>query len=105
MMQKYLLEEVDFKFDIKRNNSFHSFWTRRSSDLHLPRMCTNWGKQTFIFQASKDWNNLDDDIKNIKDIILPLKGKAQKFVKNVYLIVEVFLNQFYIVISIFYFFR
>ena len=63
-------------------------------------MHTNWGKQTFIYQASKDWNNLDDDIKNIKSLSL-----SSKIVKNAYLIVEVFLMQFYIAISISYFFR
>ena len=62
-MQKYLSEEIDFQFDIRRNSSLHSYQTRRSSDLHLPRVRTNWGKQTFIFQAFKDWNNLDNDIK------------------------------------------
>ena len=29
-----------------------------------------WGKQTFIYQASKDWNNLDNDIKNCKSLSL-----------------------------------
>ena len=58
MIQKYLAGEIDFKFDIRRNSSFHSYQTRRSNDLHLPRVRTDWGKQTFIFQASKDWNNL-----------------------------------------------
>ena len=32
--------------------------TRRSNDLHLPRVRTNWGKQTFIYQTSKDWNGM-----------------------------------------------
>ena len=36
--------------------------------LYLPRVRTNWGKQTFIFQASKDWNNLDNDIKNSESL-------------------------------------
>ena len=36
--------------------------------LHLPGARTKWGKQTFIFQASKDWNNLDNDIKNSKSL-------------------------------------
>ena len=58
MIQKYLAGEIDFKFDIRRNSSFHSYQTRRSNDLHLPRVRTNWGKQTFIFRASKAWNNL-----------------------------------------------
>ena len=49
MMQKYLLEKIDFKFDIRRNSSFDSYLTPRSNDLHLP--------------PSKEWNNLDNDIK------------------------------------------
>ena len=64
MMHKYLSGEIDFNFDIRRNSSFHSYQTRRSNDLHLPRVRTNWGKQTFIYQASKDWNNLDNNIKS-----------------------------------------
>ena len=70
MMQKYLLGEIDFKFDVRRNSSFHSYLTRRSNDLHLPRVRTNWGKQTFIYQTSKDWNSLDNDFKNIKSLSL-----------------------------------
>ena len=70
MIKKYLSGEIDFQFDIRRNGSFHSYLTRRSNDLHLPRVRTNWGKQTFIYQTSKDWNNLDDDIKNIKSLSL-----------------------------------
>ena len=66
-MQKYLLGEIDFKCDVRRN-SFHSYLTRRSNDLHLPRVRTNWGKQTVIHQASKDWNSLDNDFKNIKSL-------------------------------------
>ena len=69
MMQKYLLWEIDFEFDVRCNSSFHSYLTRRSNDLHLPRAHTNWGKQTFIYQASKDWNNLDNDIKNCKSFV------------------------------------
>ena len=68
MMQKYLCREIGFKFDIRRNSSLHSYQTRRRSDLHLPRVRTNWGKHTFFFQASKDWNNLDNDIKNSKTL-------------------------------------
>ena len=42
----YLLGEIDFKFDIRCNSSFHSYQTHRSNDLHLPRVRTSWGKQT-----------------------------------------------------------
>ena len=68
MMQKYLLGEIDFKFDIRLNSSFHSYQTHRSNDLHLPRVRTSWGKQIFIYQTSKDWNSLDNDIKNSKSL-------------------------------------
>ena len=68
MMQKYLSGEIDFKFDIRQNSSVHSYQTRRSNYLHLPRVRTNWGKQTFVFQASKDWSNLDNDIENSKTL-------------------------------------
>ena len=62
MMQKYLSREIDFKFDIRRNSNFHSYQTRRSNDLRLPRVRTR--RQTFSFQASKDWNNQDNDMSN-----------------------------------------
>ena len=65
MMQKYLSGEIDFEFDI--SSDFHSYQTRKSNDLRLPGVRTNWRKQTFIFQASKDWNNLYNDIKNNKN--------------------------------------
>ena len=68
MMHKYLLEEIDFNFDIRRNSSFHSYQTRGSNDLHLPRERSNWGKQAFIYQASKDWNNLDNNIKSSESV-------------------------------------
>ena len=45
---------------------------------HLPRVRTNWGKQTFIYQASKDWNNLDNDIKNSKSLS-SFKAKLKTF--------------------------
>ena len=59
------------------------YLTRRSNDLQLPHMRTNWGKQPFIYQASKDWNNLDNDIKNIKSFSFFMAKRVNlKFVKN-----------------------
>jgi len=87
MMQKYLLGEIDFKFDIRCNSSFHSYQTRRSNDLHLPGMRTSWGKQTFIYQASKDWKNLDNDIKNSKSLS-SFKAKLKTLSIMPYLIVN-----------------
>ena len=70
MMQKFLTGEIDFKFDSRRNSNVHSYQTRRINDLLLPRVRTDWGKQTFIFRASNDWNNLDNDIKTTKTLSL-----------------------------------
>ena len=42
-----------FNFDLF--NFWLPFWRR---------VRINWGKQTFIYQASKDWNNLDNNIKS-----------------------------------------
>ena len=35
IMHKYLSGEIDFQFDVRRNNSFHSYLTRRSNDLRV----------------------------------------------------------------------
>ena len=45
MMNKYLSGGIDFNFDIRRNSSFHSYQTRGSNDLQLPRVRT---KLSFI---------------------------------------------------------
>lgn len=50
---------IDFDFNLRYNNSFHLYNTRRKNDLHLPQPTTNWGKQKFKFHALTDWNNLD----------------------------------------------
>ena len=55
---------VDFDFDLTKNVSIHNRNTRRSNDLHLPRVNSNTGKQTPTYQASIDFNNLDERTKN-----------------------------------------
>ena len=47
-------------------NSSH--FTRGNSNLHLPSVKTEWGKQCFAFHAAKDWNDLNSQIKNSKDL-------------------------------------
>ena len=55
---------VDFVFDRTKNVSIHNHNTRRSNDLHLPRVNSNKGKQTPTYQASIDFNNSDERTKN-----------------------------------------
>ena len=61
--------------------------TRRSNDLRLPPPRTNWGKQTFIYQAAKDWNSLPTDLKKTHFLFI-FKSKLKTFLKD-------FLNTIY----------
>ena len=55
--------ETDFNFNFTKNQAVHSYNTRRSNDIRLPLLPrTNWGKQTFIFHAAKDWNSLQTNL-------------------------------------------
>ena len=55
---------IDFGFDLTKNVSIHDHNTRRSNDLHLPRVNSNKGKQRPTYQASIDFNNLDQRTKS-----------------------------------------
>ncbi len=55
---------IDFDFDLAKNEDVHYHYTRRRSDLHLPRTKTNKGKQRLTYQASMDFNNLEQELKN-----------------------------------------
>lgn len=51
------------------------------NNLHLPLPRTNWGKQTFIFKAAKDWNSLPIDLKET-DVLSVFKAKLKTFLKD-----------------------
>ena len=68
-IHKCLIGETDFNFNFIKNQAVHSYNTRRSNDLRLPLPRTNWGKQTFIYQAAKDWNSLPTDLKKNTPLI------------------------------------
>ena len=55
---------IDFDFDLAKNEDVHCHYTRRRSDLHLPRTKTNEGKQRLTYQASKDFYNLEHELKH-----------------------------------------
>ena len=52
-------------FNFRSNASLHSYNIRRKNELNLPSARTNWGKQKFIYHAAKDWNNFDENFRNI----------------------------------------
>ncbi len=55
---------IDFDFNLRTNNSIHSYNTRSCENLHLPKANTNWGKHKPSYLASKDFNNLDESVRN-----------------------------------------
>ena len=62
---KYINGLMEVEFNMIRNSAIHSYSTRGRNNLHLPKVKTEWGKQRFAFHAAKDWNDLDDEIRNI----------------------------------------
>ena len=80
-IHKCLIGETDFNFNFIKNQAVHSYNTRRSNDLRLPLPRTNWGKQTFIYQAAKDWNSLPTDLKKTHFLSI-FKSKLKTFLKD-----------------------
>ena len=70
-----------FTLNFIKNQAVHSYNTRRSKDLRLPLPRTNWGKQTFIYQAAKDWNSLPTDLKKTHFLSI-FKSKLKTFLKD-----------------------
>ena len=109
---KCLIGETDFKFNFTKNQAVHSYNTRRSNDIRLPVPRTNWGKQTFIFHAAKDWNSHPNDLKECNFLSI-FKSKLKTFLKRSQLILNLdsflinftILNSFFKFVNIFYFFR
>lgn len=56
---------MDTELILTQNCNRHSYSTRQSANLYLPKVKTEWGKQRFTYQAASDWNDLENDTKNI----------------------------------------
>ena len=59
--------ELEFDYEMIRQHAIDSYSIRGRNNLHLPKLKTEWGKRRFAYQAAKDWNNLDDKIRNSVD--------------------------------------
>jgi len=81
VIHKCLIDETDFNFTFIKNQAVHSYNTIRSNDLRLPLSRTKWGKQTFIYQAAKDWNSLPSDLKETHFLSL-FKSELKTFLKD-----------------------
>ena len=80
-LHKCPLGETDFYFSFNRNSTFSSYQTRRLNDLSLPRFHTNCGKQRFTYQAAKEWNSLEEELKSITSLSL-FKAKLKTFLDD-----------------------
>ena len=58
---------LETEIELIPNSKIHSH-SRGNSNLHLPCVKTEWGKQCFAFHAAKDCNDLNNQIKNSKDL-------------------------------------
>ena len=65
--RKGLLPGV-FNDYFKTNGNVHTYGTRQSRQLHLPRTQTLTGQNTIKVQGVKVFNNLPQDIKSLKSI-------------------------------------
>ena len=74
------VEQVGLGGKIK-NQVVHLYNTRRSNDLRLPLPRTNWDKQTFIYQAAKDWNSVPTDLKETH-LLSIFKSKLKTFLQD-----------------------
>lgn len=72
---------LPINFNFIKNQAVHSHNTSRSNDLRLPLPRTNWGKQTFIYQAAKDWNSLPNVLRETH-LLSMFKSKLKTFLKD-----------------------
>ena len=64
-----------------KNQSIHSYATRRSNELHLPLCRTVFAQNTFIYNGPKLWNSFNNDIK-ASPSLNTLKNKLKSFCSN-----------------------
>ena len=63
--------EIDFNLleNVHSNSHIHSYNTRTKENFHLPRVRTNWGKQRFVYQSTKEYNSLKQDCKKCSTLV------------------------------------
>ena len=57
---------IDYDFDLPKANHLHN--TRQRDHIHLSKPCTNWGKQKLLYQACKEYNDLNKNIRSINNL-------------------------------------
>ena len=73
---KYIHGLVDHNFNFLRNSDIHNYNTRRRNDFHLPLAKINYGKQRLFYQWAKEWNILDESLKEINFLLFKQNIKS-----------------------------
>ena len=68
-MFKYINGLTFSNLDITAVKETHSYNTRSKTNLRLPRVKRNWGKQRLAYHAGNDWNSLNENIRNSENIL------------------------------------
>jgi len=64
------------------NYNVHNYNTRKSNELHLQSLQTTFGKKIIKFKASQLWNQLPNEIKEIKSQNL-FKSKLKNYLYSI----------------------
>ncbi len=64
--RKLLNNLTEFNLELPKTN--HLYNTRRRDDIYLCKPKTNWGKQKLIYQACKEYNDLDYNTRPIEQL-------------------------------------
>ena len=65
---------INNHLSLVEKKDIHQHDTRNKSNVRLPLVKTNWGKQRLEYHAVKDWNNLNDETR-LSNSILSFKNK------------------------------
>ena len=64
--------------DLPTHRDVHGYNTRHKDMIRLPVIKTTWGKQRLAYHAVKEWNNLNNDVRDSAGTSV-FKWRMQKF--------------------------
>ena len=67
--------------DLLTHGDVHGYNTRHKDMIRLPVIKTNWSKQRLAYQAVKEWNNLNNDVRGSASTSV-FKRRMQNFICN-----------------------
>ena len=70
---------VSHHLSLIEKKGIHDHNTRNKSNVRLPLVKTNWGKQSLGYHAVKDWNDLNMNIK-LSNSILSFRNNFFRYI-------------------------